>query len=161
MSAPTRMVAPRPGQPVIHDLRGLAAWLGVRPGHLDWFADCRSLERAVTDERLRHYHRRRVTSPSGSIRLLEAPKLEMKDLQRQVHHLLLDKLGTPTRPSIRRVAHQHVGQAVVIRFDLESFFSGVTVGRVYGLLRAFGYPAPVAHALAALCTTVAPRAVLR
>jgi hypothetical protein len=44
----------------------------------------------------------------------------------------------------------------VARFDLESFFTSVTAGRVYGIFRRAGYPEPVAHTLAALCTTTTP-----
>lgn len=49
----------------------------------------------------------------------------------------------------------------MVRVDLTSFFASVTAPRVYGMLRAAGYPEPVAHALAALCTTRTPVDVLR
>ena len=55
----------------------------------------------------------------------------------------------------------HAGQRTVIRVDLTSFFASVAAPRVYGLLRTAGYPEPVAHALAALCTTRTPAGVLR
>jgi hypothetical protein len=48
-----------------------------------------------------------------------------------------------------------------MRLDLESFFTSVDVGRVYGIFRLAGYPEPVAHALAGICTTVTPPYVLR
>ena len=44
---PIEMVAPRFGVPVLHDPPALADWLGVSPGHLDWFADPFSFERRV------------------------------------------------------------------------------------------------------------------
>jgi RNA-directed DNA polymerase len=68
--------------PPIHDVAALATWLGVTPGHLAWFADRRSLERTAADERLRHHHRRWVRKGDGGLRLIEAPKRELKDLQR-------------------------------------------------------------------------------
>ncbi len=154
--------------PALADLTALAGWLGVTTGHLDWFADRRSLERRASDERLRHYHRRWVRKPDGSLRLLEAPKRELKDLQRQVLHRILDRI--PAHPaahgfrpgrSVLTGAAAHAGQAVVVRLDLESFFTCITAGRVYGIFRAAGYPEPVAHALAGLCTTATPPAVLR
>lgn len=163
MVAPTEMGPTRWPVPSIDDLAALAAWLGVTPGHLDWFADRRSLERLVGDERLRHHHRRWVRKPNGSLRLLEAPKKELKDLQRQVLHQILDRCpvhdaahGFRPGRSVRTGAARHHGQAVVMRFDLESFFTSVSAGRIYGTFRLAGYPEPVAHALAGLCTTVTP-----
>ena len=168
MAAPTSMGARRWPVPVIDDLSALAAWLGVTPAHLDWFADRRSLERAVPDERLRHHHRRWVRTRDGGVRLLEAPKRELKDLQRQVLHHILDRIpphlaahGFRPGRSPLTAARPHAGHALVLCFDLEGFFTSVRAGRVHGVFRLAGYPEPVAHTLAALCTTVTPRAVLR
>ena len=65
--------------------------------------------------------------------------------------------GVPPSPPPARTP----GRQVVRCFDLESFFASVRAGRVYGVFRLAGYPEPVAHTLAALCTTVTPTAVLR
>ena len=107
-------------------------------------------------------------SADGSVRLLEAPKRELKDLQRQVLHGILDHIpahdaahGFRPGRSARTAAARHQGRAVVLRLDLESFFTSVGVGRVYGIFRLAGYPEPVAHALAGLCTTATPPDVLR
>jgi hypothetical protein len=168
MAAPTEMVRRPWPVPVVDDLAALGAWLGVRPGHLAWFADARSLERTAPDERLRHHHRRWVRKANGEARLIEAPKRELKDLQRQVLHGILDRI--PPHPaahgfhpgrSIHTAAAPHVGRPTVLRLDLEAFFSSVGAGRVYGIFREAGYPEPVAHALTALCTTATPNAVLR
>lgn len=168
MSAPSTMGNRRWPVPAIADRAELATWLAVTPDHLAWFADRRSMERTAPDERLRHYHRTWVRKPDGSARLLERPKREMKDLQRQVLHQILDRIpvhdaahGFRVGRSVRTGAAPHVGRQVVIRLDLESFFSGITAGRVYGIFRLAGYPEPVAHSLAALCTTVTPRAVIQ
>lgn len=59
--------------------------------------------------------------------------------------------------SVATYAAPHAERAVVVRMDLEGFFASVSVGRVYGILRTAGYPEPVAHCLAGLCTTVLPR----
>jgi retron-type reverse transcriptase len=165
---PIEMVAPRFGVPVLHDPPALAAWLGVTAGHLDWFADRFSFERKVTDERLRHYHRAWIRKADGSGRLLEAPKRELKDLQRTVLHGILDRIpphpaahGFTRRRSALTGARVHAGRDVVMRFDLESFFSAVTAGRVYGIFLTAGYPEPVAHLLAGLCTTTTPPPVRR
>jgi hypothetical protein len=168
MAAATEMSHRRWPVPAIDDLAALAGWLGVTPDHLAWFADRRSMERTATDERLRHHRRRWARKVDGSPRLLEAPKRELKDLQRQVLHHILDRVpahdaahGFRPGRSALTAARLHVGRPVVLRFDLESFFTAVGAGRVYGLFRLAGYPEPVAHTLAALCTTVTPRAVLR
>jgi RNA-directed DNA polymerase len=168
MAAPTEMGPRLWPVPAVPDLAALAAWLGVAPRHLDWFADRRSLERTAPDDRLRHYHRRWVRKRDGSGRLLEAPKRELKDLQRQVLHGILDRIpahdaahGFRPGRSVRTGAAAHRGQAVVVRLDLEAFFASVGAGRVYGIFRLAGYPEPVAHALAGLCTTATPPAVLR
>src|SRR5439155_10458842 len=95
-------------------------------------------------------------------------KKELKDLQRQVLREILDRIpahdaahGFRRQRSVRTGAAHHHGREVVMRLDLESFFSSVDVGRVYGIFRLAGYPEPVAHSLAALCTTVVPPDVLR
>ena len=98
--------------------------------------------------------------PDGSARLLEAPKRELKDLQRQVLHQVLDRIrripaahGFRPGRSALTAAAPHAGRPVVVRLDLEAFFTSVAAGRVYGLFRLAGYPEPVAHSLAGLCTT--------
>jgi RNA-directed DNA polymerase len=165
---PLEMVAPRFGVPLLHDPPALATWLGVTDGHLDWFADRFSYEGRVVDERLRHYHRSWIRKADGSGRLLEAPKRELKDLQRTIVHGILDRLpphpsahGFTRGRSARTGARPHIGRDVVIHFDLESFFTAVTAGRVYGIFRTAGYPEPVAHLLSSLCTTTTPPFVRR
>lgn len=168
VAAPTEMGTRRWPVPPIDDLAALARWVAVTPDRLAWFADRRSLERSVTDERLRHHHRTWVTKADGSGRLLESPKRELKDIQRHVLHEILDLVpahdaahGFRPGRSARGAVAPHRGQTVVMRLDLESFFACVTAGRVYGTFRMAGYPEPVAHSLAALCTTTTPTAVLR
>lgn len=167
MAAPTAMGVRRWPVPEIPHLASLARWAAVTPGHLDWFADRRSMERTASDERLRHYGRTWVRKDDGSARLLESPKRELKEIQRQVLHEILDRIPAHAaahgfRPgrSVRTAVAPHQGREVVVRIDLESFFSGIGAGRVYGIFALAGYPEPVAHALAGLCTTVTPPAVL-
>lgn len=165
---PVEMVAPRFAVPVLHAASGLAAWLGVTAGHLDWFADRFSFEARVRDERLRHYHRSWIRKADGSGRLLEAPKRELKDLQRMILHGIVDRIpphpaahGFTRGRSALSGARPHAGREAVLRLDLESFFTAITAGRVYGIFRTAGYPEPVAHLLTGLCTTVTPGSVRR
>jgi hypothetical protein len=144
----------------------LAAWLGLDPGELAWFADVRGLERRVEDERLRHYRYGWYVRPDGRARVLEAPKPRLKALQRR----LLDEIlvwipvhdaafGFVAGRSARSHAALHAGREVVLRLDLEDCFASVAAGRVFGILRAAGYPEGVAHALTGLCTNAMPVAI--
>ena len=164
---PVRMLGSRWPVPMIDDVPALAAWLGVTGAHLAWFADRWSWETAVSDQRLRHYRRSWIRKVDGSGRLLEAPKRELKDLQRMVLHGILDRIpphagahGFVRWRSAVTGAGRHIGRGCVVHLDLESFFSAVSAGRVYGVFRTAGYPEPVAHVLAGLCTTTTPPPVL-
>ncbi|MGA5300433.1 reverse transcriptase family protein [Nucisporomicrobium flavum] len=163
LAVPVRVVRMRWDTPRIDDLAALAGFLGFDADELDWYADRKELNRHARDERLRHY---RYTWLGR--RLIEAPKPRLRAVQRR---LLDDVLGRlPVHPAAHgfvpgrgphTFAAAHAGQPVVVRLDLAAFFSTITAGRVYGLLRTAGYPEPVAHTLTALVTTRTPAAVLR
>ena len=151
--------------PRIDTVGDLAAWSGLEPGELEWFADVRGLERVVADERLRHYRYSHVARRNGPPRVIEAPKPRLKALQRRVLHEILDFIavhgaahGFVGGRSARTHALAHVGRRVVVRLDLEDFFAGVTAARVFGIFRAAGYPESVAHVLTGLCTNTVPAA---
>jgi retron-type reverse transcriptase len=152
--------------PPIATTTELAAFLDVQPWELSWLDDVRGSERTVVDEQLRNYRYAWVPRVTGLPRLIESPKRQLKDLQRRVLHQILDRIpphdashGFRRGHSALTNARRHLGQGVVIGFDLEDFFASVTVQRLYGVFRSAGYPEPVAHRLAALCTNVVPRAV--
>jgi RNA-directed DNA polymerase len=145
-------------------LGALARLLDVDAGELAWFADTRGLERRV-DLLLRHY-RWAVVPKRAGVRLVAAPKPRLKEIQRRVlRHVLAP---VPLHPlahggvrgrSVRTALAPHAGALVVIRADLESFFTSIAAARTYGVLRAAGYPEAVAYTITGLCTTVVPRAV--
>lgn len=62
--------------------------------------------------------------------------------------------------SVVTFAQQHIGRAVVVRVDLQAFFTSVFAARVIGMLRTAGYPDEVSRTLAALCTHRTPPDVL-
>lgn len=168
LPAPTAMGPMRWPVQALNTRRDLAEWLGLTPGELAWFADARSLERTVADEELRHYRCTWVAKPGGGARLLERPKPRLKAIQRQILDEVLGPIpaheaahGFVRGRSVMTGARPHVGQRVVVRLDLESFFPTIRGGRVFGILRAVGYPEPVAHALTGLTTTVVPMAAWR
>ena len=166
--ASTRMLTNRWALPALDDLHDLARFLDLTQSELGWFADPRHLARKASAVPLQHYRVSHRLAPSGAIRVLEAPKLELRRMQRG----LLDDVVSLVPPhaaargfrpggSIRSYAAPHADSPVVIRLDLEAFFASVTVARVYGIWRTAGYPEPVAHCLAGLLTTVLPQSQWR
>ena len=153
--------------PAIESSPALAAWLGLSPGELEWFADLKGLGRhKKTQQQLRHYHYRIFVKRSGNVRLIESPKPRLKELQRQILSLLLDEVplhsavhGFRKGRSIRTFTAPHIGQRVVLRMDLQNFFPSISRARVQALLRTAGYTEPVADLLGGICTNTAPRDV--
>ncbi len=141
----------------------MATLLALGDAELDWFTDARRWARLTGAERLRHYVVTTRPARSGAVRVLEAPKVRLKAVQRRLLSEVVGRIPTheaahgfvPGR-SVGTFAAPHAGRAVVVRLDLEGFFAAVAVGRVFGILRAVGYPEPVAHCLAGLTTTVLP-----
>ena len=140
----------------------LAAALELSDGQLAWLADVRGLERTVTDERLRNYRYRWLARRSGLPRLIEAPKLRLKEVQRWLLRSILDQVpphpaahGFTRGRSARTHAALHAGQPAVLGMDLRDFFASVTAGRVFGIFVTLGYERAVAHTLTGLTTNVA------
>lgn len=161
--AVTRMLDNPWHLPVLNDLSELADVLELSSSELAWFSDPRHWARATSTAPLQHYRITTRSAPSGAVRVLEAPKLRLKALQRRLLHEVLIGLpahdaahGFVTGRSVASYSRPHADRAVVVRLDLEGFFASISVGRVYGTLRTAGYPEPVAHCLAGLMTTVLP-----
>jgi RNA-directed DNA polymerase len=140
----------------------LAEQLELDAGQLAWLADVRGLERTAP-EKARNYRYLHVPRKSGPPRVIERPKLRVKEIQRWILRELL--VWIPAHPAAHGFvrgrsaithARVHSGRRVVVRLDLEDFFAGVTAARVYGIFRTAGYPEAVAHALTGLCTNVVP-----
>ena len=151
--------------PAIESIGALAEWLHLTPGDLDWFADLKDLgSRAKDRPRLRHYHYRILTKASGSVRLIEAPKPRLKELQRQILSQILDRIpvhlavhGFVKGRSIKTFVAPHVGQRVVLRMDLQDFFPSISGARIQAFFRTAGYPEAVADLLGGICTNATPR----
>lgn len=159
---PTRMVRRPFDTPRLDDAADLADLLGLDIGQLTALADTALRGRRARSPRIANYRYRWLDRPSGP-RLLEAPRSRLLAAQRTVLHSLLDPI--PVHPAVhgfvagRSVltgAREHVGADTVLTMDLEHFFAAVTAGRIWGVLRAAGYPEPVAHLLAGLTTTATP-----
>lgn len=154
------------GLPAIDSTGDLARWLGVSPTELRWFADLKGLGYKSSQAELRHYHYRILAKRLGSVRLIEAPKPRLKDLQLQILRWILEKI--PPHPavhgfvrgrSIRTFVAPHVGQRVVLRMDLRDFFPTFGGVIIQNLFRTLGYPENVADLLGGICTNATPRDV--
>ena len=141
----------------------LAEALELSDGQLAWLSDVKGLERTVAAERLRNYRYAAVPRRSGLPRVIEAPKLRLKEVQRWVLREILDRLpvhdaaqGFTRGRSVIDHARRHSGQPAVLRLDLADFFASVSAGRVFGLFRTAGYDPAVAHVLTGLTTNAVP-----
>lgn len=152
--------------PVIESVADLAAWFRLHPDELQWFADLKGLCYRNPSPVLGHYHYRVLQKQYGSIRLIEAPKPRLKQMQQQILSQILDRV--PTHPavhgfakerSIKTFAAPHVGKPVVLRMDLRDFFPSFPAARIQSLFRTLGYPEAVADLLGALCSNATPRRV--
>lgn len=106
-----------------------------------------------------HYVAFAVPKRKGGERIILAPKRRLKAIQRKLLQLLAEKLpvsqaahGFRSGRSTLSNALPHLGQKVVVRFDLQDFFPSCHWARVRGLLIACGYSFPVATTLALLMT---------
>jgi RNA-directed DNA polymerase len=144
----------------------LAETLELSDGQLAWLADVRSLERTVSAERLRNYRYAAVPRRSGLPRVIEAPKLRLKEVQRWILRQILEHVpvheaaqGFARGRSVIHHARRHSGQPVLLRLDLADFFASVSAGRVFGIFQTLGYVPSVAHVLTGLTTNVVPQHV--
>src|SRR6202041_2519402 len=83
---------------------------------------------------------------SGAIRLIEAPKSQLKGLQRQILARILDKIpphsaahGFIPGRSVKTFTAPHLGQRVVLKMDLQDFFPSITGVRIQTIFRTMGY----------------------
>jgi len=115
--------------PEIESPRALAQWLGLSASELRWFADLKALATKTDRPRLQHYNYRVLAKQSGHVRLIEAPKTKLKQLQRRILEEILEKV--PAHPathgfvkgrSIKTFVSPHVGRRIILKMDLCDFF---------------------------------------
>lgn len=145
----------------------LAEWLGLSEGGIWRLTRPPGWQRRqpLGDQ---HYRYRLLAKRRGGWRLLEVPHPYLMALQRRLLDGLLDRVppheaarGHAQGRSVVDHARAHAGQAVVLAFDLQDFFTAVSASRVHALFTTLGYPDTVARALTALCTTATPEPVLQ
>lgn len=153
--------------PQLPTVGSLAEWLLLPTDRLEYLADrhCRFEEHGETS--INHYHYILKKKKTNGIRVIEAPKQSLKSVQRQILRGIVDKLpshadafGIVKGRNCLQAASRHVGEDVVVCFDLKDFFPSIGSGRIFGLFRCLGYPHAVAQYLTALCTTSTPPRIL-
>lgn len=149
--------------PAITTIGDLADWLELNITELDWFADLKGLCCNGSVPRLSHYHYRILAKDSGNIRLIEAPKTRLKELQQKILREILEKIpvheaahGFRKGRSIKTFVAPHVGQRVVLRMDLQDFFPSLNAERIQAFFRTAGYPEDVADLLGGICKNATP-----
>jgi hypothetical protein len=163
------VMSPAKGEPAAWTLpsivtpHALAVWLNLTLGELAWFADLGNWNGRRGARRFRHYTLQWIPKRSGGGRLLEAPKLRLKLLQRQILHQILEKIpahedahGFINGRSTKTYIAAHIGKPTVLRMDLRDFFPSIRRPRISAIFRSCGYPSDVADLLGGLCTTATP-----
>ncbi|MEI8020041.1 MAG: reverse transcriptase family protein [Schlesneria sp.] len=148
--------------PVFHTPEELANWIGLPLNRLAWLVHRFSGGRPETEE-ASHYHFRWVKKRQGGWRLIESPKATLKAVQSKILRELLDNVpvhgtshGFVKGRSILTNARPHVGQAIVLKFDLANFYTTVSFARVVAIFRSLGYSREVAIWLGLLTTSALP-----
>ena len=70
----------------------LAHWLGVPIAQLDWFSGAMAKSSQPPTGPLAHYHYQWMMKRSGACRLLEIPKSRLREMQRRILRLILDRI---------------------------------------------------------------------
>ena len=140
----------------------LANWIGLPLNRVAWLVHRFSGGRPETEQSA-HYHFHWVKKRLGGWRLIESPKSTLKQVQTKILRELLDNISTHASAhgfvkgrSILTNAGPHVGQAVLVKFDLANFYTTVSFARVVAIFRAVGYSREVAIWLGLLTTSAAP-----
>ncbi len=149
--------------PPLTTTAAVAEWLGLTHGELDWFADRQGRGARTPAGPLRHYAYHWLKGCRGKRRLLEVPKHRLKEIQRRLLHVILDRLpphnavhGFRRGRSVATYAAPHANRSIVLRFDLRAFFPSIPAARVHALFRTAGYPRDVTRVLTGLCTNRVP-----
>ncbi|MGH7129352.1 MAG: reverse transcriptase domain-containing protein, partial [Planctomycetaceae bacterium] len=141
----------------------LADWLEMPVGKVAWLVHRFCENYQPESARQSHYHCRWQKKRAGGWRLIESPKTTLRAAQTKILKEILDRVpphpaahGFVTGRSIVSNAQEHLGQRVVVKFDLENFYATVTMARVTAIFRSVGYSREASIWLARLTTSTLP-----
>jgi len=151
------------GLPLLKTPSDLADWLSVPLGSLNWLSGRYREGGRPNLTQDAHYHFRVVPKRSGGVRLLEAPKPQLKAIQHRILRDILDNVtvhpqahGFSKGRSIVTNAGPHVGRRIILKYDLENFYPSVRYNRVVAIFRSLGFSREVGIWLARLTTSALP-----
>lgn len=151
------------GLPNLATPADLADWLEMPLGRLAWLTWRGQEGWKPPSEEKAHYVYTWKKKKSGGWRLIESPKPHLKAAQTKILREILDRV--PAHPaahgfvrgrSIVTNAAPHVGQRVLLKIDLENFYTSVRYSRVVAIYRSLGFSREVAIWLTRLTTAVVP-----
>ncbi len=149
--------------PQFHQPEQLATWLKLPLGKIAWLTERFTVDGKPLSVQKAHYHFIWRKKRSGSYRLIESPKSMLRAVQDKILAEILEKVAVhpavhgfvPGR-SIVTNAQPHVGQAVVVKFDLDNFYRRIRFARIVAIYRALGYSREMGIWLARLTTSSTP-----
>ena len=149
--------------PSLESPKDLANSLAISLGDVHWFADLKGLAYKNPEPKLRHYHYRVLPKQFGNLRVIESPKPRLKELQRRILTEILDRIpphdaahGFTKGRSVRTFVAGHIGKRVVLRMDLQDFFTSITRPRIQAIFRTLGYPEEVSDLMGGICANQTP-----
>ncbi len=116
------------------------------------------------------YYHFSIPKPNGGEREIEAPELQLKDLQRQLNHYLqrvyylhqseasygfvIRVIGSKNVKNICTNAEKHLGCKYLLNADFDDFFHQITTEDIAKIFRQypFRFDSYTAHTLARICT---------
>lgn len=148
--------------PLLKTPEDIARWLKLKPSRLAWLVHHFSGGKAESPQKS-HYHYHWLAKAKGGHRLIEAPKKSLKEAQRRILAEILRHLdphdaahGFRAGRSIVTNAEPHVGQHVVLKWDVQNFYPSVGFSRIAAIFRSLGFCREAAIWLARLTTAALP-----
>ncbi len=106
-----------------------------------------------------HYRRFKLKKKTGGVRVILAPKKELKSIQDKIYHEILEKIkpsssshGFQKDFSIVSNAKVHLNAELIYSLDLKNFFPSIKFQQVLEIFKRMGYSGLIASLLTALCT---------